>query len=124
MTLFMDDNTLYEWEAASSVRRLYGRPIVPASLIPNARVMTLRNVQGEELILHGEPHGSEIHFYHLVGTGGRRCIGRWVAIDQDEVTAREIEKMAKGLPNTLLRSHHRFQAHIESESPLPGRAAK
>lgn len=90
----------YTWHPGPfAPRTLYGVRIVPASLIPDGMVMTLRNVRDERLVLRGEMHGEGICFYHIEGEGGVGLIGEWV---RAEVVLDETPAWATALRERLM----------------------
>ncbi len=70
----------YTWEPAPYVLpSLYAAPLIAGSDIPDGMIMTLRNINGDELIIRGEMHGDCIVFRHMCGY--QRTIGAWVPVE-------------------------------------------
>lgn len=80
---YTEGATRYTWVMSTPVTSLYGLPVIPTSLVPEGRVMTLRNEAMEELTLRGETHEDSIVFFHIEGGGYE--IGAWMPLLPDWV---------------------------------------
>lgn len=98
--VYEETGTLYMWDGGTPPKRLYGHAILPSSTIPDGRVMTLRNTNGDELVIRGEAHEDRIRFIHLCGEGGDWTLGAWVPYENQDKA-----RYVHGVPS-LVRLFH------------------